>query len=212
VATVTVILSGTAATISSTYSGDANYAPSSSSKMEVNIGPAPNFNLNATPTTWQMQSKQHATVELTLSSVRGFTDSFSLGCLGLPKNATCTFSEDQIKLPAGGIQTVSLTVDTGSPLLGGTQARNDSYPIGSIVACSIPAFFALGLLGFRTKRLRLIGRLLLLSGVCAVISGLSGCGSIENNGTPAGTYNFFVTATGRTGVSQFVSLSMTITK
>jgi hypothetical protein len=45
-----------------------------------------------------------------------------------------------------------------------------------------------------------------------MISGLSGCGSIENNGTPAGTYNFFVTATGKTGISQFVSLNMTITK
>jgi sugar lactone lactonase YvrE len=212
VATVTVILSGTSATISSTYSGDANYAASSSSKTEVNIGPAPNFNLDATPTTWQMQSKQYTTVQLTLTSVKGFTDSFSLGCLGLPKNATCTFSEDQTQLPAGGIRTVSVTVDTGSPLLGGTQARIESYSIRSIVACSIPGFFALGLLGFRTRRLRLIGRLLVLSGVCAMISGLSGCGSIESNGTPPGTYNFIVTATGRTGVSQFVSLNMTITK
>jgi hypothetical protein len=205
-------LSGTSATISSTYSGDANYAASSSSKTEVNIGPAPNFNLNATPSTWQMQSKQYTTVQLTLTSVKGFTDSFSLGCLGLPKNATCTFSEDQTQLPAGGIRTVSVTVDTGSPLLGGTQARIESYSIRSIVACSIPAFFAFGLLGFRAKRLRLIGRLLVLSGVCAMISGLSGCGSIESNGTPPGTYNFIVTATGRTGVSQFVSLNMTITK
>jgi len=103
-------------------------------------------------------------------------------------------------------------VDTGSPLLGGTQARIESYSIRSIGACSIPVFFAFGLLGFRTRRLRLIGRLLVLSGVCAMISGLSGCGSIESNGTPPGTYNFMVTATGRTGVSQFVSLNMTITK
>ena len=212
VATVTVILSGTSATISSTYSGDANYAASSSSMTQVNIGPAPDFSLDATPTTWQMQSKQYTTVQLTLTSVKGFTDSFSLGCLGLPKNATCTFSEDQTQLPAGGIRTVSVTVDTGSPLLGGTQARNESKPIRSIVACSIPAFFVLGLLGFRTRRLRLIGRLVVLSGVCAMISSLSGCGSIESNGTPPGTYNFIVTATGKTGVSQFVSLNMTITK
>jgi hypothetical protein len=212
VATVTVILSGTSATISSTYSGDANYAPSSSSKTEVTIGPAPKFSLDATPTTWQMQSKQYETVQLTLTSVKGFTDSFSLGCLGLPKNATCTFSQDQAQLPAGGIRTVSLTVDTGSPLLGGSQARNESHSAKSIVACSIPAFLAVGLLGFRARRLRLIGRLLVWGLVCVMISGISGCGSIENNGTPAGTYNFFVTATGKTGVSQFVSLTMTVTQ
>jgi hypothetical protein len=45
-----------------------------------------------------------------------------------------------------------------------------------------------------------------------MISVLSGCGSIESNGTPPGTYSFIVTATGRTGISQFVSLNMTITK
>jgi hypothetical protein len=67
-------------------------------------------------------------------------------------------------------------------------------------------------LGFRARRLRLIGRLLVWGLVCVMISGISGCGSIENNGTPAGTYNFFVTATGKTGVSQFVSLTMTVTQ
>jgi sugar lactone lactonase YvrE len=211
VATVTVILSGTSATISSAYSGDANYAASSSSKTEVTIGPAPNFSLDATPTTWQMQTKQYTTIKLTLTSVKSFTDSFSLGCLGLPQNATCTFSQDQTKLPAGGVQTVTLTVDTGSPLLGGTQARNESHPGRLVTACSLPGVIALGLLGFRARRYRLTG-LLAFSGLCVLIFGLSGCGSIESNGTPPGIYNFIITATGRTGVSQFVNLNMTITQ
>ena len=212
VAAVTVILSGTNATISSTYNGDSNYAASSSSKTEVTIGPAPNFHLDATPTTWQMQTKQYAIVKLTLTSVKSFTDSFSLGCLALPQNATCTFSKDQTDLPAGGIQTVAVTIDTGSPLLSRTQALNQSRPSGLIVACSIPAFFALGFLGFRIRRLRWMGRLTVLFGLCVLFSGLSGCGNIESNGTPPGTYNFLITATGRTGISQFVGLNMTITK
>jgi sugar lactone lactonase YvrE len=212
VATVTVILSGASATISSTYSGDANYAASSSSKTVVTIGPAPNFSLDATPTTWQMQTKQYTTVKLTLTSVKSFTDSFSLGCLGLPQNATCTFSEDQTELPAGGVRTVNVIVDTGLPLLGGTQARNENHSGRLVVACSLPWVFGLGLLGFRIRRLRLIGSLLVFSGLCVLVSGLSGCGSIESNGTPPGIYNFIITATGRTGISQFVSLNMTITK
>jgi sugar lactone lactonase YvrE len=212
VATVTVILSGAIATISSTYSGDANYAASSSSTTEVTIGPAPDFNLDATPTTWQMQTKQYTTVKLTLTSVKNFTDSFSLGCLGLPQNATCTFSTDQTELPAGGVRTVTVTVDTGSPLLGGTQARNEGHPGRLVIACSLPWVFALGLLRLRTLRLRLIGSLLVFSGLCVMVSGLSGCGSFESNGTPPGTYNFIITATGRTGISQFVNLNMTITK
>lgn len=214
VATVTVILSGSSATISSSYSGDVNYAPSTSSPTQVEIGPAPNFNLSATPTSWQMQTKQHNTINLTLTSVKSFTDMFSLGCLGLPKNTTCTFSKDQADLPAGGSQTIDVTVDTGSPLLSGTQARYNNHSASGTMAltCSIPGIFALGLLAFRSRRLRLPNRLLVLFGLCVFASLLSGCGSIENNGTPPGTYNFTISATGRTGVSQVVNLTMTITK
>jgi hypothetical protein len=214
VATVTVILSGSTATISSAYSGDANYAASSSSQTQVAIGPAPNFSLDATPTTWQMQTKQHNKIKLTLTSVKNFSDSFSLGCLGLPKNATCVFSKDQTNLPAGGIETVSVIVDTSSPLLGGTQARNDSRSGSArvVFACCLPGFFALGLLALRTRRRRLLNSLLVLAGLCFLASGLSGCGSIESNTTPPGTYNFVITATGKTGVSQFVNLTMTITQ
>ena len=107
---------------------------------------------------------------------------------------------------------MTVTVDTGSPLLGGTQARNEENFGRSIVVCSLPAVFALSLLGFGIRRRRLIGSLLVFSGLCVLLSGLSGCGSIESNGTPPGTYNFIVTATGKTGISQFVSLNMTITK
>ena len=214
VATVTVILSGSVATISSTYSGDANYAASSSSPTQVTIAPAPDFSLEATPTSWQMQTKQHNTIKLTLTSVKNFTDSFSLGCLGLPQNATCTFSKDQTELPAGGAETVTLTVDTGSPLLSGTQARiyGRSGPHELAFACLFPGIFTLGLLAFRTRRLRLTCNLVLLAGLVLLASSLSGCGSIENNGTPPGTYNFIITATGRTGVSQFVNMTMTITQ
>jgi hypothetical protein len=122
------------------------------------------------------------------------------------------FSEDETELPAGGVRRVTVTVDTGSPLLGGTQARNEGHSGSLVVACSLPAVFALGLLGFRTRRVRLIGSLLVISGLCALVSSLSGCGSIENSGTPPGTYNFMITATGRTGISQFVNLNVTITK
>lgn len=216
VATVTVLLPGTSANLSSAYSGDANYAPSSSSPATVPIGPAPDFTLQATPITWQMQSKQHLDIQVSLASVRGFTDSFSFGCLGLPKNATCTFSEDKANLPAGGTQSVTLTVDTGLPLLSGTQASNQNHSNSKIVfACLFPGSLALGLMAFRLRRIqgiRAIGCLLLAFSLFAMSVGLSGCGSIENSGTPPGTYNFLVSATGRTGVSQYVEMTMTITK
>jgi sugar lactone lactonase YvrE len=213
VATVTVLLPGTSANLSSTYNGDVNYAASSSSPTTVPIGPAPDFTLQATPITWQMASKQHLDIKVSLTSVKNFTDSFSFGCLGLPQDATCTFSKDKADLPAGGVQSVTLTVDTGLPLLSGSQAHNDTSSNSKIAyACLFPGSLAFCFLAFRLRRVRLTSCLLLLVGLFAVTMGLSGCGTIQNSGTPPGTYNFLVTATGQTGVSQFVNMTMTITK
>jgi hypothetical protein len=212
VATVTVLLPGTSANLSSTYSGDVSYATSSSSPATVPIGPAPDFTLQATPITWQLQSKQHLDIKLSLTSVRSFTDTFSFGCLGLPQDTTCTFSKDKANLPSGGVQSVTLTVDTGHPLLSGTQASNEQHSNSSIAfACLFPGSLAFCFLAFRLRRVRLVSGLLLFVGIIAMTSGLSGCGTIQNSGTPPGTYNFMVSATGQTGVSQYVEMTMTVT-
>jgi hypothetical protein len=161
-----------------------------------------------------MQTKQHNTITLTLTSVRNFTDTFSLGCLGLPQNATCTFSKDQAKLPAGGVLTLTVTVDSNSALLSGVHASSDRRSgAGKVfLACSLPGLFGLGLLAFRARRSGFTHRIIVMVALCMVTLGVAGCGSIQSNGTPPGTYNFVVNATGRTGVSQFVDMTMTITK
>lgn len=215
VATVTVLLPGTSANLSSIYSGDANYATSSASPATVPIGPAPDFTLEATPISWQLQSKQHRDIQITLTSVRNFTDAFSFGCLGLPQDTTCTFSKDKANLPSGGLQTITLTIDTGHPLLSGSQASNEqpNNPNSMIVlACLFPGSLAFCFLAFKLRRIRLVSGLLLFAGIIAMTSGLSGCGTIQNSGTPPGTYNFMVSATGQTGVSQYVEMTMTVTK
>lgn len=213
VATVTVNLSGSSATITSIYAGDYNYAASSSAPVQVSIGPAPDFSVQATPTSWQMQSKQHLTVKLTLTSVKNFASSFSLGCLGLPQNATCTFSQDKPVLAAGSTQSVDVTVDTGTPLLGGTQARDESDHNSSGIALgAMPGFLILGFLSLRAKRLKLTTGLVLTMLIFGISVGLSGCGSIQNEGTRPGSYNFLITATTSTGVTQFVNMTMTITQ
>jgi len=151
-----------------------------------------------------------------MSSVKDFTDVFSLGCLGLPQAATCTFSSDNLTLPAGGSSTVSLTVDTGDPLLGGTSARNEpSSGANRILACFLPGGLLLGLVSLRVRRVRALGLLrglLLLLCAAGVMTGLSGCGSLQVNGTPAGSYSFQITAHGQTGIIQSFTVTMTITQ
>jgi sugar lactone lactonase YvrE len=213
VATVTVILPGTSATLTSAYNGDANYAASSSTPDGVTIGPPPDFSIAATPSTWKMQSKQHLSVTVSLSSAEDFADTLSLGCSGLPQYATCTFSQDSKKMVAGSNASIDVIVDTGSPLLGGTQARNkDLLSSKAVLACLFPGCLFFGFLSFRSQRLRRIGTFCLLIGLFGISFGLSGCGSIQNSGTAPGIYNFLVTATSSTGASHYVNMQMTVTQ
>ena len=61
-------------------------------------------------------------------------------------------------------------------------------------------------------RAGLTGLLMLLL-LVGLSSGLSGCGGLQVNGTPAGTYVFQVTATGTgTGVTHSMDVTLTVTQ
>lgn len=219
VATVTVLLTGTSATISSVYGGDAFYASSTSVSDSVAIGPAPNFNFVATPPTFSLVTAQYQIMTVNIASVKNFTDTLALGCLGLPQDATCNFSKDQIVLSAGGSESIQLIVDTGHPLLGGSQAKSEAgKKLGTaasnlIVACFLPGSLLLGLVGLRFRRLHNFGGLMVLALLLAGMStALTGCGSVHLASTPPGVYNFTVTATGKTGISQSLPVTMTVTQ
>jgi hypothetical protein len=217
VATATVLISGTSASLSSAYSGDTNYAASTSTPTLVTIGPASDFTMAANPPQFTLISKQHQALTITIDSVKGFTDTLSLGCLGLPQAASCTFSKDEMVLPANGTMSVTLTVDTGDPLLAGTQAKLDApviHPDGTkaALACFLPGGLLLGLLGLRSRKLRRFSGLLLVLCLIGVTGALTGCGTVNVPGTPAGTYTFNVSAAGKTGVTQSIPVTMIVTQ
>jgi hypothetical protein len=214
VAAVTVLLSGTSASVSSAYSGDANYAASVSGITTITIVNAPTFTIASNPSAISMPSKDHTTLTITLTSLDKFSDTFNLGCLGLPYATTCTFSQNnQLTLPAGGSQSITVTVDTGNPLGAGAQARvgDGGWGRGGALACFVPGCFLLGLAGLRMRRFRALAATLMLLTLVVASSALSGCGSLNVNGTPPGTYQFQVNAVGESGISQAATVSMTIT-
>ena len=217
VATVTALLSGTSANLSSSYSGDQNYAASTSGTELVTIGPAADFQMTATPPVFTLVSKQHLMVNLSIASLQNFTDTLSLGCLGLPQSATCSFSSDQMVLAAGAMQSVTLTVDTGNPLLAGPQAKNENGPslngTGSklVLACLLPGGLLFGLVGMRFRKARGIAGLLMLLILAALSTVVIGCGTVSQTGTPPGVYHFNVSATSKTGITQTLPMTMTVT-
>jgi large repetitive protein len=211
-ATLTVVLDPGAAEFVASYSGDSVYSASNSPATPITQGPPTSFTMQLSPAAVTVASKQNTTVTLTLSSLNGFSDTLSLGCLGLPFAATCTFSSDQSGLAANGTQVIHVVVDTGSPLTAGSVAKNDSPKNSSkAMLCFLPCGALLGWALMRSRKRRpLIGLLLLLCSIGLTL-GLSGCGTLNINGTPAGTYTFKITAAGvNTGVTQSTVVTLTV--
>jgi hypothetical protein len=183
----------------------------------VSAGAETHFTMKMSPGKVQLQSKQHTTISLTLSSVSGFTDVMLLGCLGLPFAATCTFSSDHPALAADGAQTIQMVIDTGSPLTAGGQASatrvipNHRELSSGALLSFMPLGAVFGLLLFRARSRRQLGGLLLLLCFTGMTLGLSGCGALYVNGTPPGTYMFKVIASGeKTGVTQSQNIVLTV--
>jgi hypothetical protein len=208
VATLDVTLSSSTESIVATYSGDASYISSTSLATSISGGTATQFTLQLNPSSLSLQSKQHATTSVTLTSLSGFSDTLQLGCLGLPDAATCTFSMPQASLPSNGTATVQLIVDTGDPLGAGSTAALEKKPASGVLLCLLPCLLCVGL-GARRRKIRAGGLFIFLSMVSLTLFS-AGCSGLHINGTPPGTYTFKVTAAGE-GSGATVSQSMTLT-
>ncbi len=211
VATLTILIenSGGSENIVAGYAGDSVYAASHSLSTTVQAGPATQFTLTIDPARVSIVSKQHTIIQLSLSSIKGFSDKIQFGCLGLPFAATCTFSAPQTELAANGTATVQLTLDTGNPL--GIEAQASvRHPRGDATAflCLFPAAFLASLFG---RRRRGTAWLVL---ICAMLTfTLAGCAGLQGSGTPPGTYTFKITASGQgTGATQSQDLTLTVTQ
>jgi len=216
IATLTYSPTAGSYNITANYSGDSVYAQSSASAIgPIVVGGATQVTIALNPSSVSVVSQQYSIINVTLTAATNFTDTMQMGCAGLPTAATCTFSSDQVALSAAGTKTVQLTLDTGSPLTDGGQAKLEQHRATSTtMACALPAAILLGFLIFGARRnRRSIGGLLLLILAVGTIS-LTGCGtSVQMNGTPAGTYNVVVTAIGaKTGAMQSSTVVLTVTQ
>jgi hypothetical protein len=211
VATLTVNPLTNPPTVTASYSGDGVYAASISPQVLLVVAKPAQFTMQLNPSAVTLQSQQNSTTTLTLTSLNGFTDTMNLGCLGLPTAATCTFATDRTTLAANGIATIKIVVDTGSPLTAGSVARLEESGSPSMkTMCLLPGGVLLGLMFWRRRRL---GGVLLVLLLATIGAGLTGCGGLHINGTPAGRYVFQVSATGTgTGVSQAIDVTLTVTQ
>jgi sugar lactone lactonase YvrE len=199
------------------YSGDTLYAASVSTPTTITVGPPVEFTISLTPSSLSIASGAHASLNVNIASAATFTDTLALGCAGLPVDATCTFSKNQLPVSGGVAQSVSVEVDTGDPLGAGPTAQLKPTGLSNIYAATLPAGAILALaLFFNRRRLKINPKLALFSLILLLGIGssvLSGCGSDLNvNHTPAGSYTFQIVATGnKTSVTSTATVQLTVT-
>lgn len=196
------------------YSGDALHSASTSQAVSIS-GTASGFNLAVTPATVTMAAKQNATVNVTLTSITGFTDSIGLGCASLPPGVTCHFSTISATLAADGTTTAQLTIDTNNPLSGGSSAMNSHAGKRSTYLASLflpfSLFFGWIFWRFRKRHPSLLAMVLVLvlSGAAMLVTG---CGGFTSSSAKPGTYVIQVTGTGvNSNVIHYQNVTLKIT-
>lgn len=199
VATLTLNPPSGTLSITAQFSGDALYASSTSTPVNVTVGPPDAFTLTPTPPTISLSSGAHTDVKLALASNPAFKDTLSFGCAGLPQFATCQFSATSLALTPGLPQALTVTVETGNPLGAGALA---ALPLGSLLC-------------FALRRRRKYLQHLALAAILATIAlSTSGCATqFAQSTTPAGEYNFQIVGTGQTtGATQSATVHLTVSK
>ena len=188
--------------ITAQYSGDTNYAASSSSPFTVTV--TGEFSLSASPSSLTIGSPgQSATATLSLSPAGGLTGQANFTCLlpGGMSEAACTLNPASVTVSGTGAVTTTLTVTTTAPSSAAPKTGPFSGPGWLMLGVIAALCMILALPPAKRRRLRLafsLSALFLLSAIyvaCGGGGGGGGGGTTPNPGTPTGTYTVGVTAT-----------------
>ncbi len=214
VAIITTIFTQPNQQVTASYAGDINYAASQSTGPITITGVAspPQFTLSVSAPSIILITRQHTTINVLIASVKGFTDTIALGCTGLPKSATCTFTPSQVALSANGAPTVSLTVDTGDPLGAGPNTTASLLHSHGTFLCCLPFGLLAGLLR-RRAALRNLSAFILCAAALALTISASGCSGLSIGSTAPGTYTFKVVGTAAaSGLTQTQTITLVVTQ
>jgi sugar lactone lactonase YvrE len=190
-------------TIYAVYTGNANYAPSTSNSLSVVIS-NPTFTVTPANTSASATATSPAVYNMVVTSYSNFQGGVDFKCTGLPANAYCVFRPglaSLLDLPfsnpvvvAAAPVVMRIEVSQNPQTVAGSQTSSIGW-IGAVLAAML-LFFAR-----RKRSLRgLVGTALLILLSFGGMAMLNGCTQSTFTSpmytTPAGTYQVTVVATG----------------
>lgn len=176
--------------ITATYSGDTNFAGSTSAAIAIVVQapPPPSFGISLNPTSGTVSGSGTVISTLSLTPANGFSAAVRFVCSGLPADSTCSFSPSTVT-SSGSVAATTLTITTGTS----AAAVRNIPGIGAAAVTALAGLFAFWIPG-RRRRLCLLG---IIAGIMIALTG--GCGGSKHatasTTTPAGTSQVIVTAT-----------------
>jgi len=192
--TTTTLAVGTHS-ITAQYGAAGIFPASVSAAKQVVITGLPDFSITASPASLTVTRGSTGSVTFTVTPANGYTGTLKLACGSLPPYASCTFSPTQLVFAGGAqsTQTSTLTFDTTAHPNALLKPSTHNGPAFSLAALFALPGVALGLLGYRRRKVRSLAARTLLFGLAALLGAmsLSGCASSAPAApqlTPAGTY------------------------
>ena len=189
--------------VTAVYAGAGAFGGSTSGAVTITIAsPIPagqaSYTVAANPTTLTLAQGQAAKTTVILTPMGGYRGSIVLGCVNLPANMVCSFTENQVTLSGSAPATMALTIKI-SP-----QARStapDGTPLNPLGSTLMAVVFWCpgGLTSFVMSvgdRKRSTRSVFVAAGTLAFTAGLAGCGFSGTATAPLGTSQVTVFATG----------------
>jgi parallel beta-helix repeat protein len=200
-------------TLTAVYSGDANYLPSTSASVTLNILLS-DFTLTSDPSI-TIQTEHQKDLNLTLASLGNFTDDIAFSCGPMPAYAYCIFPSSPL-LAAGSTlpSIVRVQTDDVYSSLSSTAPDVQTHPrlrtgIAFALLVPVPLLAAMR----RRRALRRTLRLFASLSVFLIAMTFTGCGSRHPGHTPPGTYTFTIAGKGAaTRIAHTTTVTLIVTE
>jgi hypothetical protein len=196
--------------ITAAYSGDANFAASTSAVVVIDVG-APDYAVSIPNASVSIGAGQSASINIDVTPQHGFSAAVTFSCTGLPAASSCTFNPASVT-PSGSAASTTLTISTTARTLVASARPAAKHGVPAL-ATALFAICGLVLLG--AGKMRKWQSVTLMLCALALVGGIVACGGgnppppVQNPGTPAGTFSVVVTATsGNTAHSSTVKLTV----
>jgi Glycoside hydrolase family 44/Bacterial Ig-like domain (group 3) len=205
-------------TITAAYSGDANYAASTSASLTVTVAAAPaaDYSLTMSSSALSVAQGSSGNLTVTVTPKNGFKQAVGFTCSGLPAGGSCTFNP-QTLTPAAAAVSATLTVQLPAAA-GAERAPIKVFPRFQLTALYILALAILGIFaapGFQrcaTSEMKFL-RAVLASTALAALFATANCAGSSGQKTvqPTSTYAVTITASAANAPTHSQQFTLTVT-